>query len=346
MGPAKARDRAAGRSSRRAQCTSRARTAGAGRSSRADGLGASVNSKRSADEQRHSRRRGNSALRAATSPSPRAHAREDENSRACATRARLRFDLSMAHSRADHCGCFPTGLPYPGIADLLLRAPTVMVGLAEELDSNAAFVDMPLAVIDTETTGKDPARGDRIVEIAIVHFDKGEVTARHALLVDPTIPIPPEAAAVHGITDADVKGKPRWEAVAKQVLDLMRGRVPIAYNAGFDRAFVFSEMRRVGTSPSTDKALPPALRSNVDWIDPLLWARATQPGAKGFKLGEVAERLGIPLVNAHRATDDAEAAGLVLLALLKSEARSYREVVQKQREYAHAERSRGGPFRR
>src|SRR5262245_47812909 len=116
----------------------------------------------------------------------------------------------MAHSRADHCGCFPTGLPYPGIADLLLRAPQTMVGLAEELDHNAKFADLPLAVVDTETTGRDPARGDRVIEIAVVHFDQGKVAARHELLVDPGIPIPAEASAVHGISDADVKGKPRW----------------------------------------------------------------------------------------------------------------------------------------
>jgi DNA polymerase-3 subunit epsilon len=248
----------------------------------------------------------------------------------------------MAHSRVDHCGCFPTGLPYPGIADLLLRAPRTMVGLAEEMDGAQPFTSLSLAVIDTETTGRDPARGDRVVEIAIVHFDKGEVTARHALLVDPGIPIPAEASAVHGISDADVKGKPRWDAVAKDVMELLKNRVPVAYNANFDRAFVFSEMRRAGISPGNDKALPPSMRSNVEWIDPLVWARATQSGAKGFKLVEVAERLGIPLVQAHRATDDAEAAGQVLMALLKDSPLSYREVIQKQREYANAwERTRG-----
>src|SRR5690349_10646944 len=113
-----------------------------------------------------------------------------------------------------------------------------MVGLAEEIDSSERFTSLALAVIDTETTGRDPARGDRIVEIAIVHFDRGEVTARHALLVDPGIPIPAEASAVHGISDADVKGKPKWDAVAKEIIELLRGRIPVAYNANFDRAFV------------------------------------------------------------------------------------------------------------
>jgi DNA polymerase-3 subunit epsilon len=217
------------------------------------------------------------------------------------------------------------------------------MGLAPEFDPAQRFRDLPLAVIDTETTGKDPARGDRVVEIAIVHFDKGEVQERYALLVDPGIPIPAEASEVHGITDADVKGQPRFEAIAKKVTELLAGRIAVAYNATFDRNFIYAEMRRAGITPGTDRRLPPALRSNVEWIDPLVWARAVQPGEKSYKLGEVASRLNVSLVNAHRATDDAEAAGRVLMALLGDGAMPYREVVQKQREYASAfERTRGG----
>lgn len=248
----------------------------------------------------------------------------------------------MAHGRGDHCGCFPTGLAYPGIADLLLRAPMPTVGLAAEFDGARPFADLPLAVIDTETTGKDPARGDRIIEFAVVWIDRGEVTGRHAVLVDPGIPIPPESTAVHGISDADVKGKPRWDAVAKQVATLVGGRIPVAYNAAFDRTFVYSEMRRAGITPGPDRGLAPALRTTVEWIDPLVWARALQSGEKGFKLGDVAARLNIALEKAHRATDDAEAAARVLLALLSGGTMQYREVVQKQREHQSAwERTRG-----
>lgn len=249
----------------------------------------------------------------------------------------------MAHVRTDHCGCFPTGLPYPGIADLLLRAPAVMVGIAEELDPGAIFVRLPLAVIDTETTGRDPARGDRIIEIAIVYYDNGEVSARHAILVDPGIPIPADATEVHGIKDADVRGKPRWDAIAGDVLGLLRGRIPVAYNAEFDRKFVFSEMRRARITPGNDRGHPPAMRNNVEWIDPLVWARATQPNAKGFKLGEVAARMDVRLEGAHRATNDAVAAGGVLQAILRESGLSYREVVQRQREHANAlDRARFG----
>lgn len=241
----------------------------------------------------------------------------------------------MGHARHDICGCFPTGLPYPGITEFLLRAPPAQLGLADDLDVDRPWHELPLAVIDTETTGKDPARGDRIVEIAVVHFDRGEVTGRHAMLVNPGIPIPPEAAAVHGIDDNRVKHEPRFEALAPRVLDLLHGRIPVAYNAGFDRSFLYAEMRRAGIAPTRTRASPPALRVGVDWVDPLLWARALQMGSKGFKLGEVAARLGVDLTNAHRATDDAEAAGKVLLALLQGEhSLTYRGLVSRQRGYA------------
>lgn len=222
---------------------------------------------------------------------------------------------------------------YPGIAALKGAGPPPVIGLAQDLPSGEPLASMPLAVIDTETTGKDPQRGDRIIEVAVVHYDHGAVSHRYSLLVDPTVPIPAEATAVHGISDADVKGKPRFEAVAKQVVQWLEGRIPIAYNANFDRTFLYAEMRRAGVAPSTQMSVPPALRTNVEWIDPLVWARIAQPEAKGFKLGDVAARLGIDLVNAHRATDDAEAAGTVLLTILKSQGNpTYRDAVRRQKD--------------
>ena len=84
----------------------------------------------------------------------------------------------------------------------------------------------------------------------------------------------------------------------------------------------------------------------VEWIDPLVWARAVQPGEKGYKLGDVAARLNVALEKAHRATDDAEAAGHVLIALMGDGVMPYREVVQKQREYAAAFEKARGHWRR
>lgn len=252
----------------------------------------------------------------------------------------------MAHGRHDTCGCFPTGLPYPGIAEQMRSATPEKVGLAEDFAVDAPWQSLPVAVIDTETTGKDPGRGDRIVEIGVVLFVQGEVQETFNTLVDPGIAIPAEASAVHGIKDSDVKGKPTFEAVAPRLREILSKSVPAAYNAGFDRAFVRAEFRRAGHSAGKGTKYPPALRITCDWIDPLVWARALQSGTRGFKLGEVAARLGIDLSNAHRATDDALAAGKVLYALLRDEpSLSYRTLIARQRGYTAANPSRG-PWRR
>jgi DNA polymerase III subunit epsilon len=237
----------------------------------------------------------------------------------------------MRAAALEACGCFPTGRHYPGIAHLL-RAITR--GLVEELSADASWADLPIALIDVETTGMDSSN-DRVVEIGIVIARGGEIVDRKNWLVNPGRPIPKEATDVHKITDDDVKDAPAFAAVASEIAAALAGCVPAAYNASFDRAFLGSETARAGV---TD-ALPPALRRNVDWVDPLVWARELQQGERSRALGEVAARLGITLENAHRASDDAEAALRVMLALGRDVRvpRTYAALVQEQRRLAMAQ---------
>jgi DNA polymerase-3 subunit epsilon len=246
---------------------------------------------------------------------------------------------------SDGCGCFPTGRLYPGIAHLL-RA--VVRGLVEEFAQDTPWHDVPIALLDVETTGRD-ASVDRVVEIGIVIARHGAVTARYNWLLNPGIPIPAEVSAVHGIKDEHVKDSPRFEAVAHEVAAALMGCVPAAYNAAFDRAFLASEFGRVVSPPPVEaaaapQATAPALRKDVEWIDPLVWAREIQQGEKSRALGEVAARLGVKLENAHRASDDAEAAVLVLYSLAKTGKipTAYGALVQEQRRLAlmHADERR------
>jgi len=138
---------------------------------------------------------------------------------------------------ADACGCFPTGRHYAGIAHLLR---TVIKGLAEEFASEAAWHDLPIALLDVETTGRD-ASVDRVVEIGIADGRHGGVIARYNWLINPGIPIPAEVSAVHGIKDEDVKDAPRFATIAHEVAAALSGCVPAAYNAAFDRAFLVNE---------------------------------------------------------------------------------------------------------
>ena len=81
---------------------------------------------------------------------------------------------------------------------------------------------IPLCFFDLETTGTSISQ-DRIVEIAVVKLmPNGDILEKHNL-VNPTIPIPPASTAIHGISDADVEGKPTFKEIAKDYARFMEG---------------------------------------------------------------------------------------------------------------------------
>jgi DNA polymerase III subunit epsilon len=230
---------------------------------------------------------------------------------------------------ADGGGCFPTGRHYPGIAHLLR---IVAAGLADECQGDCAMSELPLVAIDTETTGKDPSV-DRIIEIACVAWMRGEIVARYDWLVNPGCAIPQEAFEVHGIGDDDVRDKPSFADIAGEFVGALRGAVPVAYNAEFDRAFILAELQR---APSLDTPPPPAVRKGVEWIDPLVWVRELQKLEKSKALRDVCTRLGISMERAHRAADDAEAV-LRVLSTFSTDVRvprTYAAFIQEQRRLA------------
>jgi DNA polymerase III subunit epsilon len=163
----------------------------------------------------------------------------------------------------------------------------------------------PIAVLDFETTGLDPERGDRVVEVGIVHFDGGTVTDRWGTLIHPEMELPLDTTRITGIRPADVETAPRFAEVVDEICRRLEGRLLCAYNAGFDRGFLLHELARC------DRTLP----DGAHWIDPLVLAREQQKGQGNMKLGTVAKRLDIALEEAHRAVSDAECAGWVLIAL-------------------------------
>lgn len=177
-------------------------------------------------------------------------------------------------------------------------------GAARPWDEESRFFDLPVAVIDVETTGLDP-RVDRIIEIAIIHMRGGEVVDRWSSLLNPEQEVPDEVVKLTGIDPATLVTAPRFAEVAAEVVSRLEGRVFVAYNLAFDRAFVSHELERCG------HVLP-----SRHFVDPLIFVRELHKGDGSKRLTAVAERLGIPLASAHRAADDAECAGLVLYALL------------------------------
>ncbi len=239
----------------------------------------------------------------------------------------------MRGAVVDACGCFPTGRHYPGIAHLLKVS---VRGVADEFSTDAAWDELTIALVDLETTGFDLTQA-RIVEVGIVIGTRGEITNRFNWLVNPGIPIPEEARSVHGISDEMVKDQPTFAQVAHEIAQALEGCVPAAYNATFDRSFLHGEFARAraareGNVPP-EWAKIPGLRREVEWLDPLVWARDLHAEEKSRALGDVAERLGVKLENAHRAKDDAEAALRVFYALGRDPRvpRAYGALVQEQR---------------
>ena len=102
-------------------------------------------------------------------------------------------------------------------------------------------------VLDTETTGLDPATGDRVIEIAAIELSNLVPTGRewHTLL-DPEREVPEESTRVHGFTAEMLRGQPKFADKAEEML-LFLGDAPIiAHNAPFDFGFLDAELRRVG----------------------------------------------------------------------------------------------------
>jgi DNA polymerase-3 subunit epsilon len=231
------------------------------------------------------------------------------------------------------CGCFPTGRHYPGIAEQLAKARTHLDvrGLAHGFEPDTPWAAASFAVIDFETTGLDPAV-DRVLEVGVVCFDDGVLTASQNWLVNPTIPVPEEASKVHGITDEMLADQPPLAQVWAEVRGMLEGRLPVAYNAPFDKRFLIAELERMG-EPTWGQELPPAMQSEVEWIDPLVWVRELFPD-QGAKLTAITEHLGIPLDDAHRAASDAEATGKVLLAMSDRTPATYAELIRVQVRYA------------
>lgn len=145
-------------------------------------------------------------------------------------------------------------------------------------------------ILDTETTGLDPAQGHRIVEVACVEMVNRSLTGNHLhLYLNPDRDSDPEALAVHGLTTEFLSTHPRFAEVAHHICDFVQGAEVIIHNAPFDLKFLDAELAKVGR---------PAFSSFCGKItDSLLHARELHPGKRN-SLDALCERYGIS--NAHR----------------------------------------------
>ena len=104
-----------------------------------------------------------------------------------------------------------------------------------------------LVFFDVETTGLNVLR-DRILQIALIKYPKGGGEPKElSMLINPSIPIAPDAMAIHGITPKDLANKPTFGQVAQQIFDFIGNADLGGYNAArFDIPMLMEEFARVG----------------------------------------------------------------------------------------------------
>lgn len=143
-------------------------------------------------------------------------------------------------------------------------------------------------IFDTETTGLD-AQNDRIIEIGGVELLNRFPTGRslHLFINPDGRQVHPDALAVHGISDAFLAGKPKFSAVADEILEFFDGARLVAHNAQFDMGFLNAELARVGIEAIGQDRV----------VDTLSLARRRHPAGPN-NLDALCKRYGID--NSHR----------------------------------------------
>lgn len=163
-------------------------------------------------------------------------------------------------------------------------------------------------VFDTETTGFDPERGDRLIEIGCVELlDRLPTGRTFHQLINPQRDVPAAAVEVHGITTEMLKDKPIFSAIAEEFLAFIGDAPLVAHNAEFDFRFINWELRNAGRD----------IISPSRMVDTLDIAKRKFPGAKAT-LDALCTRFGIDLSarTKHGALLDAQLLAEVYLELM------------------------------
>jgi DNA polymerase-3 subunit epsilon len=165
-------------------------------------------------------------------------------------------------------------------------------------------------VFDTETTGLDPYKGDRLVEIGCIEllnrFPTGRTFHRY---INPERDMPQAAFAVHGLSSDFLQDKPLFTSIAEELLNFIGEAALVAHNATFDLSFLNAELERIKR--------PSIPRDRL--VDTLLLARRKYPGGSN-RLDDLCVRFGIDNSRRtkHGALLDAELLAEVYVELVEA----------------------------
>jgi DNA polymerase III subunit epsilon len=150
----------------------------------------------------------------------------------------------------------------------------------------------PLVFVDIETSGLSYIQG-RVVEVAAIRVENGEVVRSVNTLVDPGVTLPQFITDLTGITGSDLRNAPTFAQVADELYGLLDGAIFVAHNVRFDYSFLKQEFARLGQD-----FLPKQICT-------VKLSRALYPEQRSHKLQTLIERHGFTYDNRHRAYDDA-----------------------------------------
>ena len=170
-------------------------------------------------------------------------------------------------------------------------------------------------ILDTETTGLEPASGHRIIEIGCIEMKDRRKTDRVLhYYINPEREIEQGAVEIHGITAQQLEGEPVFEDIADPLIEFIRDNEVIIHNAPFDVAFINAELSRLGDEWGR-------LEDYCRVTDTLEMARDLHPGQKN-SLDALCQRYGIDNSNRtlHGALLDAEILLDVYLAMTGGQA--------------------------
>ena len=138
-------------------------------------------------------------------------------------------------------------------------------------------------VLDTETTGIEPAKGHRLIEIGCIElFNRIPTGREYHCYINPERDVPSDAEAVHGISTAFLQDKPVFAKVAQAFLDFIAEDQLVIHNAPFDVGFLNAELARLGMAPIEMARV----------VDTLALARRKHPGGPN-SLDALCKRYGI-----------------------------------------------------
>ncbi|MBY0145446.1 ATP-dependent DNA helicase DinG [Neobacillus niacini] len=160
-------------------------------------------------------------------------------------------------------------------------------------------------VVDLETTGNNPKKGDKIIQFAAVVIENGKITGSFSSLVNPQRSIPAFIEELTGLEDEMVKEAPLFAEIAPKVNSLLEGAYFVAHNVLFDLSFLQEELIQAGFEGFYGSVL-----------DTVEMSRIIFPTADGYKLSDLAVREDLQHDRPHQADSDAQVTAELFLILV------------------------------